>query len=389
MVRFEEGGPSPFIIPATAEHPISRLGELLKQPQPDVGFSPLVESIRLSGGLYKLLLKQTIDNLVHNHKKPYETIDKVYNLFIKSKPVLPTMLCLLNLVDPGWSRSTDLHDGLACSISRKDVFSSRLVWQLLAKRWGVLKGGGVALIVGKVQWKYLLRLYLIQLCGPAMHDYVAMVVDPMYVAVDPIEIKIQNMHAQARGKRKRADEALNYGECSLESAPACIHRMFTRPMKNVARFHLAVIVAQIVRERNLSPDALLGEIMKTVALSPNKCRDYKIKGRITAELKKTTGLYDDTKSCASRCHPDFSTIADGIQCPYDSPEFCIRGRRGDISAPTIAKVWLFSDPKGEGTTSSTVGTPSGSPRGSSRDVGGSSRGAGVSPWLKKWRVTRS
>ncbi len=334
-------------MPAAAEHPISRLGEFLKQPQPDVGFSPLVKSVRLPGGHYNLLLKQTIDNLVHNHKRPYETIDRVIKSFIKNKPVLPTELDMLNLVDPGWSRSTDLHDGLACSISRKDVFSSGLVWQLIAKRWGVLKGGGVSLIIGKVDWRYLLRLYLIRLCGPRMHDYVAMVVDPMFIAVDPIDIKIQNMYAQARGKRKRADAALNYGGCTLASAPACIHRMFTQPMKNVVRFHLAVVVAQIVRERNIPPDALLGEIMKEVALSPNRERDYKIKGRIAAELKKTTGIYDDTRSCASRCRSDFNAITDGIRCAYDSPEFCLATRRGNVTDPTISKVWLFSDPKEE------------------------------------------
>lgn len=341
VVWFEEGTPSPLILGPGAERPVSQLPILLEKPRISVGFSPAVRSVRLHSGVYQILLKQVVDNLVNNYKTPTQYIDDILRLYLKGNPVLPTTLQLLNLVDPGWKAYPPQN-----SFIRDDVLTSRLFKRLVGRRGAILRRGKAVILLDQFPspfWKYLVRFHFIQLCGKQMHDYVQRVVSAHYVPVSGVDVAIRRMYDRASGKRKMRDQDLEYGRTTLESAPPCIHRALREPLLDMKRFNLAVIVNHVTKVRNLHPDLLLGEIMEEVARSPiNKGRSHDISVRITSELKKT-GAHADPITCGHRCG-----TFNGIRCVYDSPLVCIEGRPGaerlDPHTSTIGDIWLFSNP---------------------------------------------
>jgi hypothetical protein len=343
VVQHDEGTPSPFILSPVLEQPIKRLTTWLDQPVTEVGFSPEVNSIRVHDGVYMRLLEQIIDNLINNCRNPTKFIDEILGLYLKGNPVLPTELQILNIVDPGWRLTKKGR------YVRDDIFTSKLTYQLVAKRKAILIRGKALLVMDEFPtpfWRYLVRLYFVKLCGQTMHDYVERVTNPYFVPLDAVDVQIRNAYDRARGARKRKDVALNYGETTLASAPPCIHRALDEPLLDMLRFNLAVIVNHITKERNLPSGLILGQIMTHVSRSPiNAGRAHDIRIRVESELKKAGGNYEDPICCGKRAR---GSRFGGIMCVYDSPEQCLHQRKGGDSlrpdTATIPLVWLFTDP---------------------------------------------
>lgn len=335
VVNFKIESGQPFILQATAERPIAQLPSLLASPG-ELGFSVEVMTIRLHRGVYQMLLRQVVDNLLHNHANPLQYIDKILDLFLRGNPVLPVEARLLEIVDPGWKWVDGAYE-------RDDVFTSKLSWQLLAERKAILRRGRARLIVEAFPqpfWKHLVRIYLVKLCGPAMHDYVAMVADPGYPAVDPVEIEVRRTYEAAQRKRTAEEATRGFAEeVSLASAPPCIHQALSQPMKNMVRFNLAVILNHVAKVRHITVDPIVEAMVKAMS-TQNRPREYDFRTRVVSELKKDH-FSPDPIPCRSR-GPAFA----GIKCVWASPEGCARRRGGDkldLATATIADFWLYTD----------------------------------------------
>lgn len=337
-----------LILPRSAERPLKQLERLLQQAPAAVGFSEHVHTVRLHSGVYQMLLRQIVEDIVSG-KQTTDHIDKILDQYVKGNPVLPTAFKLLNIVDPGWTRVGD-------TLHRDDVFTSKLSWQLIAQRWAVMHRGRVTLVlcnssdesanadyfarVPQPFWRYLLRLYFVKLCSPAMYEFVKMVGTPEYPAADQVENQIKREFARFERKRKASFEALGYAkEVSLASAPPCIHRALRDRMDNWVRFNLAVIINEVVKERRMAVEPLLESMI--AALSPqNRSRREALRTRVTSEIKKEY-LSPDPIACKNR-GPKFP----GIKCVWSGPEGCAH-RRGaqklNMQTVTIAKYWLHTD----------------------------------------------
>ena len=341
----------PLILPRSAERPLKQLELLVKQKPEDVGFSEMVHTIRLHSGVYQMLLRQIVQDIVSGERST-EHIDNMLNTYLKGSPVLPTPDKLLEILDPGWTRDGD-------TLHRDDVFTSQISMQLVAQRWAVLNKGRVSFRIGSSEatadasnadayfarvpqpfWRYILRLYFVKLCSPAMYEFVEMVGAPEYPAVDDVEKQIKREFTRLDRKRKASFDALGYAkEVTLASAPPCIHRALQNRMDNMVRFNLAVILNEIVKDRRMAVEPLL-ESMIAALSSRNRHRAKDLRVRVDSEIKNVYGKTDKI-FCRSR-GPQFS----GIKCVWSGPEGCAN-RRGaeklDMRTVTIAKYWKHTD----------------------------------------------
>lgn len=348
----------PLILPRSAERPLKQLERLLNQKPDTVGFSESVHTIRLHSGVYQILLRQIVQDIVSGERLT-EHIDNMVSTYLQGCPVLPTPYKLLQILDPGWTRDGD-------RLFRDDVFTSQLSSQLVAQRWAVLNKGRVLLRirgfgdtatphtdvlteddrdgyfarVPQPFWRYLLRLYFVKLCSPAMYEFVEMVGAPEYPAVDEVEKQIKREFSRLGRKRKASFDALGYAkEVTLASAPPCIHRALHNRLDNMARFNLAVILNEIVSQRRMAVEPLL-ETMIAALSHENKHRAKDLRARVVSEIKNVYGKTDKI-FCRSR-HANFS----GIKCVYSGPHGC-GNRPGaeklDKNTVTIAKYWNYTD----------------------------------------------
>ena len=113
-------------------------------------------------------------------------------------------------------------------------------------------------------------------------------------------------------------------------------------MRDMRRFQLSIIVAQVCRYRGINPEALKTPILMMFSDGINAHRVNEINTRIEAAVK--ANAKDDPIQCWKRS----MTSHRGIQCPYDDVRDCIRSRTSSDLTPesvTIPQLWLRTNPK--------------------------------------------
>lgn len=342
QVTFDQATPSPFILPVHLERRISDLERLVATEPKMIGMSPCVASIRLPPNIYQMLLRETVDNVVHHHKHAKDHIHKAVDAVFKTKrkQVLPTPNTIICAMDPDWRPldNTRLHID--------DIFKSRFANKWISKRRVLLNRGAAVLDVSQFTVRELITLYFEQCCSPAMEDYVRHIERTRGVL--PVEKEIYAVVQHFRGKKIEQDERMQYGHVTLESAPPCIHKYLGEPLVDLPRMNLAKIMAVVMQERNLPRDAFINVVMERIAhLGNNKHRLKDIRVRITSEAKSSGKLVDPI-----RCRMRHAGSQLGIKCPLGSPDLCLAQRQYESkllpSDITVSDVWLYSNPRSDG-----------------------------------------
>lgn len=339
-VTHDESTPSPFILPNAAERPLSDLVTLIEKNQSAVGLSPEVKSVRTNRNVEQRLLWQVCDNVVNHNKTPRVYIEQALTLFLKGNPTLPTNLCLLNIVDPGWRQ---VSKGV---YARKDAFQTGFMHHLVAKRNGTLKRGELFFeesVFPAPFYRHMLSVYFTRLCGPELHEYVRALYNGDMPIISDFDNEIMLVLGRFGNKRKELEEQLHLGRGTFESAPACIKRVPSIEMKDMIRFNTAVVVAEVARERMVDYksifDPMLLEIIKKRL---NECRISEFKYRVSSAVKNREV---DVIKCWMRGYDSQR----GIRCPFNSVQECLDSRTGgerlDPDSVTIPQVWVYTDPR--------------------------------------------
>jgi hypothetical protein len=326
-----------------SERPLRDLRELIKDTPDSIGISPYCRTVRMHLGVEMKIVQSVCAVVLSRGANAFVAptiepeVDDVIDLYLRGNPVLPTNLEFLNMFESEKSRLWAYDE--AGYIVHPDVFLSRHAPLLLRDRDRcTLDRGKVVLVDGVgLPVEDLLRRHILDLCR-AIEPTVQRI--STYGPIGDTERQI----AVALGGRKRKTTPIGGtlgGNVTLESAPPCIANLGQIDMRDMRRFHLAVIVAQVCRYKGLDPATLVVPLVDIFSRGINAHRSFEIKVRIDAALKARPK--DDPINCWKR------TLSSnrGIPCPYDDVRQCIAHRTKadlDPQSITIPEVWLKTNP---------------------------------------------
>ena len=344
------------------ERPISQLHALLLEEEKKQGlfYSPAVTALRMMNpNLQMTFARESIRKMGQlSSTFIFDFIRKLSS----SGCILPSEENLLNLVDSGWTskrihRDTKSHPSSKSTGSkfktiyvRDDILETNILE--LVRHRKVLLDRGRAIIdrdlfhIGFDKW--ILSIVLKRM-GKKMYSHLQFLKQNEAYVRDPADKQLLKLNSQLNSVVVKSK---GFGAITMETAPDCIKALHTLDMKDMIRFNLATIFANMfkVKDNHMAYTQFIESISKRSSI--NYGRRSVIRQRIDAELAKVMQAKRDM-SCRSRQRIFGDNSKLGIVCPYSSPEGCLATRAGTISEKpelnpdtmAISDVWLHTNPK--------------------------------------------
>lgn len=234
--------------------------------------------------------------------------------------------------------------------TRKDILESKIMDKLLRSRKVLLDRGRATIDpdLFHIDFKKWILSVVLQRMGKKMYEHLQFLKKNEPYVRDPADKQLLKLNAQLN---KAIVGNKGFGSITMASAPDCIKALHNVHMKDMIRFNLASIFANMFKVKD---SMAYTQFIESISMrsSINYNRRSVIRQRIDSELAKITQIKKDMPcSTRQRIFGDNSKL--GIVCPYSSPEGCLAKRAGTLSeikevldphSMTISDVWLHTNP---------------------------------------------